>query len=151
MRRPDSTRERGSMRLVDTHANPNSRQRMRAYSRGLRARAVPRILRHQHRRRVALAMTSHIEAIAERQFPILQPKFGAPKEYVPWSLVAPHETQARRNHAQSLSRLAERGGLSWRELHAVINGRSDCSLDREDAKAQVLAALRDHLTTGKNQ
>lgn len=42
---------------------------------------------------------------------------------VPWSLLAPHEAQAVRNHDQTLQRLAERGGLSPAEMVAVIEGR----------------------------
>jgi hypothetical protein len=42
---------------------------------------------------------------------------------VPWSLVAPHEGQARNNHDQSLDRLAERGGLSPSELWCVVLGK----------------------------
>lgn len=42
---------------------------------------------------------------------------------VPWELVAPHEEQARSNHDQSLRRLHERGGLSPRELWAVVHGK----------------------------
>jgi len=40
---------------------------------------------------------------------------------VPWSLVAPSETQAKRNHGgQSLARLAERRGLGVVELYYVL-------------------------------
>ena len=39
---------------------------------------------------------------------------------VPWSIVKDHETQAQRNHSQSLGRLAERGGLSPMELWCVV-------------------------------
>lgn len=49
---------------------------------------------------------------------------------VPWSLVAPHEAQARLNHGgQSLARLAERGGLGVIELYAIVHDRwlRDCS------------------------
>jgi hypothetical protein len=64
-------------------------------------------------------------------FPILWPyrreeiraleELGLPRS-VPWSVVAPHEAQAKRNHDQSLKRLAERGGLSPSELLAVLKG-----------------------------
>ncbi len=43
---------------------------------------------------------------------------------VPWALVEPHSQQALKNHGQSLERLAERGGLDWAELFAVMNGLS---------------------------
>ena len=38
-----------------------------------------------------------------------------------WSLVAPHEARAYKNHYQSLERLNARGGLSPRELYCVLN------------------------------
>lgn len=67
----------------------------------------------------------------ERHFPVLwqcSPEetkqlkaLDCPKT-VPWSLVAPHETQALANHYQSLERLASRGGLSPAELVAVLDG-----------------------------
>jgi len=40
---------------------------------------------------------------------------------VPWSLVGGHEEQAQRNHSQTLTRLAERGGLSPEELYGVVH------------------------------
>lgn len=41
---------------------------------------------------------------------------------VPWAFVSPHEKKAMANHGgQTLQRLAERGGLSPRELYAVIH------------------------------
>ncbi len=67
------------------------------------------------------------------EFPVLWPHrrsevekleaLGCPRS-VPWAIVAPHEEQARRNHGQSLTRLAERGGLSPAELVAVLTDRS---------------------------
>ncbi len=55
----------------------------------------------------------------EKRFPILQSPDRLPQS-VPWSIVEPHRRQAERNHSQTLERLAERGGLSWAELIAVI-------------------------------
>jgi len=52
---------------------------------------------------------------AGRIFPIQ----GGPT--VPWSVMAPHEAQAHRNHFQSLASLAERGGLDSAEAWAVVN------------------------------
>lgn len=54
----------------------------------------------------------------EPMFPIM----GGPK--IPWSLIAPYEDQALRNHSQSLKRLAERGGLSMCEAMAVMSSAS---------------------------
>lgn len=42
---------------------------------------------------------------------------------IPWDLVAPHENRALTNHSQSLTRLAERGGLSPQELIAVLTDK----------------------------
>ncbi len=44
-------------------------------------------------------------------------------ETIPWQLVQPHEAQAQTNHGQSLSRLAERGGLAPSEAVAVLEDR----------------------------
>ncbi len=58
-----------------------------------------------------------------RMFPVL---FHARKEFpdcpasVPWSLLAPHEARAKRNHDQTLERLAERCGLSPYEMRCVL-------------------------------
>jgi hypothetical protein len=63
----------------------------------------------------------------ESQFPIL----GSSRQLlptlptsVPWSIVEPHESQAMKNHGQTLKRLADRGGLGWTELSDVIEGKS---------------------------
>jgi hypothetical protein len=42
---------------------------------------------------------------------------------VPWQLLAPHESQALRNHSQTLKRLAERGGLAPCEAVAILEDR----------------------------
>lgn len=53
---------------------------------------------------------------AKRMFPIQR----GPS--VPWEVMAPHEDMAKRNHQQSLEKLAERGGLSSGEAWCVVNG-----------------------------
>lgn len=58
-------------------------------------------------------------------FPLLyQDREDAPlrarRSSVPWAFIAPHEDQALRNHDQTLARLAERGGLSPREMLCVL-------------------------------
>ena len=65
------------------------------------------------------------------RFPILWPAaraarqeleaLGCPRSVL-WPAVAPHEKQALENHGQTLERLAQRGGLSPRELLAVLRG-----------------------------
>jgi hypothetical protein len=49
-------------------------------------------------------------------------KAGRPA-VLPWSVVAPCEARAQANHGQSLHRLAERGGLSWFELRALLEDK----------------------------
>lgn len=49
-----------------------------------------------------------------RHFPVLGTT-GSVK-YVKWEML--NEEWAQRNHYQSLSKLASRGGLSWEELYA---------------------------------
>jgi hypothetical protein len=41
---------------------------------------------------------------------------------VPMALLSPHEKQAEINHAQTLQRLAERGGLDWIEMDWIMRG-----------------------------
>lgn len=55
----------------------------------------------------------------EKIFPVL----GGHKDLkgIPWKLVQSHEGQTKRNHSQSLQRLAERGGLDPLELYAVLH------------------------------
>lgn len=57
-------------------------------------------------------------------FPIRKPK-GYPEregrlEEIPWDLIVLHRAQAWRNHARSLEMLAICGGLSCREVVAVL-------------------------------
>jgi len=56
-------------------------------------------------------------------FPVMSPsgKMGEPAESVPWLVVERHRQQAKRNHYQTLERLAERGGLCPSELLAVLS------------------------------
>lgn len=43
---------------------------------------------------------------------------------IPWCVIEPHDRQARKNHSQTLERLAERGGLSACEALAILEGRA---------------------------
>jgi|ERR1700734_983672 len=61
------------------------------------------------------------------RFPILGARNDVERgqEYpasVSWSFVQPFAAQAENNHSQSLTRLAERGGLSPRELWCIAHG-----------------------------
>lgn len=42
----------------------------------------------------------------------------------PRGLLMIHEGQAWKNHGQSLTQLAQRGGLSWAEALAIIEGKN---------------------------
>lgn len=42
---------------------------------------------------------------------------------VSFDLVKRHEAQAKKNHCQTVERLAERGGLSWFELLMVLSDK----------------------------
>lgn len=53
-------------------------------------------------------------------FPVLESAKNAPQTYIPYNIIAPHEAQAIKNHRQTLQRLAERGGLGWTEILAVL-------------------------------
>lgn len=48
---------------------------------------------------------------------------------IPWEMIGPHEAQAMRNHSQTLTRLAERAGLSPCEALAVLEDRKWQSMD----------------------
>lgn len=73
----------------------------------------------------------------DEMFPVLGAKSreaapGTPTS-VPWSMLAPHERQARINHGQTLRRLAERGGLSPCEMIAVLEDRPWRRMDKTAA------------------
>jgi len=79
-----------------------------------------------------------------RTFPIL----GGGGASIDWQLVQDHSRQANDNHGQSVERLAQRGGLSWSELYAVLHNRKWKKVDTNDAmiacrslEARYLAAL----------
>jgi hypothetical protein len=42
---------------------------------------------------------------------------------IPWDMIAPHEKQAQANHSQTLSQLADRGGLGPAEALAILDDR----------------------------
>lgn len=82
--------------------------------------------------------------VKRQTFPIL----GTKGAVVDLQLVADHGRQAYINHGQTVTRLAERGGLSWPELHAVLHNRRWQKMDETEAtiacrgiEARYLAAL----------
>ncbi len=89
-------------------------------------------------------------------FPVLWPYQRAEKKRVqdldcphevPWRMLAAYEEQAERYTAQSLARLAERGGLDPSEMVAVLENRDfklGMSLDA------AVSTLKRHLDTFKH-
>lgn len=79
--------------------------------------------------------------MAEREFPIMGWRT------IPWSLIAPYELAARKNHHQSLERLAERGGLDPAEAVAVFEGRPwGYTIDRAEAIQRLQLRIDADLT-----
>jgi len=81
-----------------------------------------------------------------RMFPVLRDhlgneydRLGCPRA-VPWSVLAPHEEWAHRNHGQSLETLASRGGLGIQEIAAIVTG---VSLRRAPSVQDSAAIVRD--------
>ena len=70
----------------------------------------------------------------EPMFPIL----GGPIiKALPWSAMLPHEAQAQRNHGQTLSRLAQRGGLGIEEAYCVLKDMSWQRRNWNEAKVRI--------------
>lgn len=81
-------------------------------------------------------LRARIEGKVERKrFPIL----GGGGIGVDWQLVEDHGKQAQANHYQSVERLAQRGGLSWCELHAVLHNRKWQRMDEITAMIECRA------------
>ena len=49
-----------------------------------------------------------------------------------------HEGQAWKNHGQSLTQLAQRGGLSWAEALAIIEGKKWRDAEHDENIAEVV-------------
>lgn len=67
-------------------------------------------------------------------YPILGTR---PQQYIPRGLLMIHEGQAWENHGQSLDQLAQRGGLSWAEALAIIEGKSWRDAEHNENTAEV--------------
>lgn len=81
------------------------------------------------------------------EFPVINHKEqwpGCPAS-VPWGLLAPHEKQALRNHNQTLTRLAERGGCSPCELVALIEERRHQRMTKEASARRLIELIDRHL------
>ncbi len=68
-------------------------------------------------------------------YPILGTK---PQQYIPRGLLIPHENQAWTNHGQSLSELAQRGGLGWAEALAIIEGKKWRDAEHDEKVAESI-------------
>ena len=64
------------------------------------------------------------EQARRRRFPIMGQRHGDICMTIPWEIISPHQSQAMKNHSQTLERLAERGGLSPGEALAVMTNRA---------------------------
>lgn len=69
-----------------------------------------------------------LQSVVGRRFPIMMmadrgKQLPAQMNSIPWELIAPHEKQALRNHAQNLEKLAYRGGLSPCEAVAILEDK----------------------------
>lgn len=87
----------------------------------------------------------------EYDFPIIQEDWRArmdgKREYVPTEIVLLHENQCFANHMQSVSTLARRGGLSWKELLAVLydvkfRAVEDAKLSEDDCRRYCKAFIK---------
>lgn len=88
--------------------------------------------------------------VERRNYPIL----GSKGASIDWQLVVDHGGQAYKNHRQSVERLAERGGLSWVELYAVLNNQQWQKIDENEAiiacrsiEAKYLSAVTEPAST----
>ena len=83
-----------------------------------------------------LDIDSSIPKNQDKQFPIL-----GESRTIPWAIIEKHREQAMKNHYQTLERLAERGGLDWVEVLAVIEDRDWIKMDKEEAEKKVLKII----------
>lgn len=68
-------------------------------------------------------------------YPILGSR---PQQYIPRGLLMTHEGQAWKNHRQSLTQLAQRGGLGWAEALAIIEGKNWCDAIKSENEAEII-------------
>lgn len=68
-------------------------------------------------------------------YPILG---SIPKQYIPYGLLMIHAGQALKNHGQSLEQLASRGGLSWKEALAIIEGKDFNDIQHDNNASEVI-------------
>lgn len=68
---------------------------------------------------------------------------GKKLKCVPWGLLQPHAEQVYRNHGQSLTELASRGGLCAAEALAILDGRRWSQIVERANDEEVLQGLVD--------
>lgn len=73
-----------------------------------------------------------LDLCGDQLFPVLQHDHAS-RVFVPWTLVAWHAEQVRRNHGQSIAQIAARGGLALSELAAVLVDRPWRKISDEEA------------------
>ncbi len=78
------------------------------------ARALEILLRRTHKTLMGRVLVDN------RQFPIIA---ASGRFTIPWAVIAPFEDVCKANHAASLERVAERGGLSIGEAIDVLKGQ----------------------------
>lgn len=91
---------------------------------------------------------------SEQRFPVLlteREARGMSRYTVPWSLLAPHEEQALRNHSQSLDTLARRGGLAPSEMVAVLERRKWRGMTFDAALARLAVLVLAHVNGDSNK
>ncbi len=85
-------------------------------------------------------------------FPIMNTDLRSHKvqDYVPMTWVLNHESQCLANHGQTAQRLKERGGLSPKELYAVIHDKryNDVKLSEDECRKAVNDMLMKHSQFG---
>lgn len=57
---------------------------------------------------------------------------------IPFAMISPHEAQAQANHGQTLTRLADRGGLSPSEALSILDNKRFGTHPNSEASAIAL-------------
>ena len=97
------------------------------------------------------SLINQVDMVKENEkqnpYPILNSR---PTQYIPQGLLMVHESQAWENHGQSLYQLKQRGGLSWAEALAIIEGKkwSDAIQAEKEAESIVKKLAEEFLNCG---
>ncbi len=72
-------------------------------------------------------------------FPVMQKDRNLRPGSIPWSMLAPHEAQVKKNHGgHSILELSKRGGLSPCELLAALEDRPWQKIDSEICNTKIM-------------